>query len=66
MLFFMISNIWTVLSTVCNYNNFSHISTDIVTTELRFLVASSDKDQGFVNTTYLTWMLSSCFIEKFL
>ena len=62
----MISNILTVLITVCNYNNFSHISTDIVTTELRFLVASSDKDQGFVNTTYLKWMLSSCFIEKFL
>jgi len=62
----MISNIVRVFSIVCYYNNFSHVSTDVVTTELLFLVASSDKDQEFVKTTYLTWMLSSSFIEKFL
>ena len=66
MLLVMISIIVTVFSTVCYYDNFSHVSTDIVTTELRFLVASSDKDQEFVKTTYLTWMLSSSFTEKFL
>jgi hypothetical protein len=66
MLLVMISIIVTDFSTVFNYDNFSHVSTDIVTTELRFLVASSDKDQEFVKMTYLTWMLSSSFIEKFL
>ena len=66
MLLVMISIIVTDFITVFIYDNFSHVSTDIVTTELRFLVASSDKDQEFVKTTYLTWMLSSSFIEKFL
>jgi hypothetical protein len=66
MLLVMMSIIVTVFSTFCNYYNFSHVSPDIVTTELRFLVASSDKDQEFVKTIYLTWMLSSSFIEKFL
>jgi len=62
----MISNIVTVLSIVWNYDNFIHFSNDIVTIELRFFVVSSDKNQEFVYSTYLTWMLSSSFIEKFL
>jgi hypothetical protein len=47
----MISVIVRVLGIGCNYENFSHVSTDIVTTDLRFLVASSDKDQAIVNRT---------------
>ena len=62
----MISYIVTVLSTLFNYDNFGHVSSDIVTIEIRSLVASSDKDKKFVNTTYFTRMLSSSFIEKFL
>jgi len=66
MLLVMISIIVTVFSTVCYYDTFSHVSTDIVTTELRFLSASIYKYQEFVKTTYLIWMLLSSFIEKFL
>jgi len=61
----MISNIVIVLSIVCNYDIFSHFSTYIITTELRFFVVSNDKEQEFVNSTYLTWMICSSFIEKF-
>jgi hypothetical protein len=62
----MIGNTVTILSTVSNYDIFSHNSTHIVTIELRFLVASIDKEQEFVNKAYITWMLISSVIEKFL
>jgi hypothetical protein len=47
----MINNIVIVLSIVYNYDNFRRVSTDIVTTDLRFIVASSYKDKAFVNRT---------------
>ena len=67
LLIFMIINTVTVLSTVGNYDIFSHDSTDIATIELRFLVASIEKDKEFVNTTDFVcyWKVSVKVLRRF-